>query len=125
MVSRQDDKIEPSKLGEIIHDYVLFPGWPLADIMIVLFHICSVAVLTLPIILLGFLNETAYSDYSLNDPEQIMKFEDLMYDPANMYLKMYRHWSWNTALTIIAGFFWAVSFVDLIIYYSNITYPPD
>ena len=126
MVSHQYEKIPDKRLNEVLSEYVLYRFWRFWDIFNVLLNVVYVAAITIPTLLISVFNEASYARYSLNDPYDLVQLDEVARDPGTLYLKiLYQGWTWNTVLTAIIILFWIVSFIDLIIYYQNLTFPMD
>lgn len=126
LVTHSYDKIPEKRLRSVLREYVLFDYWRFWDIFTVFLDIVWVGLITLPTLLISISNESAYARYSLNDPYDLIQFQEIKTDPGTVYLKiLYQGWTWNMVLTIIIIIFWVVSFIDLIIYYKHLTFPMD
>jgi hypothetical protein len=126
LVSHQYENIDPKRLDGVLREYVLFKFWRFWDIVTVLLDMVWIGLVTVPTLLISIWNEASYAPYSLNDPIDLVTVTELTKDTGTIFLKiLYQGWTWNLVLTCIVITFWLISFIDLIIYYSNLTFPMD
>lgn len=112
-------------IQEATVDLILYPGWILWDALTVLVHLLIGGFVTLPIVCFVILNESQYEPWSLEDPLSLIRFQDIIHDPAQTIYNLYHTFSWNIALMILVTILWIISFFDLLWYYAVMDFPQD
>lgn len=70
------DGIPQEQLKEAYDELILYKGWTIVDICVVLFHFLTVLIIGCPILIITFANRLFYSPYNLNTPQQTLTIED-------------------------------------------------
>ena len=122
------DKMTELTLDEVDRataDLIQYPGWIVWDILTVFLHMLVGAQLTIPLLIIVILNESQYEPWSLKDPNNLIKVLDVLRDPANLVVNVFTGFPWNIVIMVGVCIMWLVCFLDLMLYYSVMTFPTD
>lgn len=121
------DKIidSPEELADATVNMILYSGWRVADLIIVLLHMLVGALLTVPLILLVMLNESQYEPWSLKNPTDLIQWSDFVRDPARLFHNLYDSFTWNIVIMVIVSILVVVYLVSLFLYYAVMEFPQE
>jgi hypothetical protein len=76
-----------------------------------------------PLLGVIILERVSYSTYSLVPKFYILSYEDIFKNPWSIYDKFGWEENWVKSIIWVVVIFWALGFIDLLVYYYGMSYP--
>ena len=102
---------------------ILVRGWQIQDMIIVSAHVLCILLLGMPLLAMLLLERVEYSPFSLIPEQFIITREDIV---SNIWIlpdKLLYEESWVKSTVGIVLVFWALGFLDLLVYYFFLSFP--
>lgn len=122
---RLGNTLPQDRLESATIDLILYKRWWIWDFITVLIHMLVAMIVTVPLLILVIVMESQYTPFSLKDPEILIVSEDFSRDIGVLLNKLFFTFGWNIAIVVIVCIFWVMSFLDIMLYYSVMSFPQD
>ena len=113
-----NDKKGKSRELKEIKKIIYYPsGWMMSDSLIVICHIASILLFSLPNLIILIFYKVQKSPYSLNSSPRLIYVEDIFYYMSAIPIKMASEIFIYKFLLLLSLVYCLISFFDLIYYY--------